>query len=292
MQRLHIDDFTAFLLRTLKNHVHLSFPAIAPHELTYTLNAEGDQVTYGEGALLEADRLPEDYLEEMRAQQGAVYFAAQYQQAPLTTGGQILQRAWFKDLTEVRPFDYRVISIDPAFTKNAGDFSAALVCDIVGEDVQIVHMVQVQQDYPSVVRWIRGLEKAWKPDLFVIEAIGTGLGLPHHLRSYGIEHLAPIGGYKFSKIERMELAAPKVEAGRVLVPMKEKWADHLLEMLTRFPNGPKDDLPDALSQLLLYQPRIRAKALYHRERRNPPAPAPHPYGLNPGGVHYLKLDYF
>src|SRR4051794_4696947 len=72
MQRLHVDDFTTFLLRTGQWH-HLCIPAIAPAEATYSLGERKvHQVKAGE--LLEPQRLSKDFLAEQRAAQGALHY--------------------------------------------------------------------------------------------------------------------------------------------------------------------------------------------------------------------------
>lgn len=115
MQRLHVDDFTAFLLRLRKDTVHLNIPAVAPADMTFPL---GDDEVYQfrDGELLEPERLSEVVLDELRVAQGEVHFQAQYMQAPVKTGGCPIDPAWFRTYTELPKYDYRIISIDPAFT--------------------------------------------------------------------------------------------------------------------------------------------------------------------------------
>ena len=291
MQRLHVDDFTAFLLRTGRKTEHLTVPAVAPYDMIIPLSDE-EACSFREGALLEPERLSHEVLQELRSLQGEVHFAAQYLQAPVATGGRIVDPAWIRSLRELRKYEYRIMSIDPAFTENGGDFSAALVCDIVGEDVQLVHGEQVQRDYPGLVRWIRDLERQWQPDVFLIETIGAGQGLSYYLREYGIEHVARLethGG--LSKIRRMEMVSPKIQSGRVWVPTEAEWARQFLNILADFPYGPSDDWPDALSQLLFYQQQACRWAIYYRKRRFPPPPPPSlpQTGLR-YGMHYRRWE--
>ena len=290
MQRLHVDDFTAFLLRAGRETVHLSIPAVAPCDMEFALSDDTVGI-FEEGALLEPDRLSHEVLAEMRALQGEVHFMAQYMQAPVATGGRVIDRTWFQSLREIRKYEYRVISIDPAFTENGGNFSAALVCDIVGDDVQLVHGEQVQYEYPQLVRWIRQLDKQWSPDVILIETIGAGQGLPHYLSSFGVDHVVKIethGG--LSKLRRMEMVSPKIEAGRVSLPTESDWGRQFLNIIAAFPYGPSDDWPDALSQLLFCQETICRLAIYHRNRRFPPEPPPIPYRERRSGMHYRRWD--
>jgi predicted phage terminase large subunit-like protein len=291
MQRLHVDDFTAFLLRSGRPAVHLSIPAVSPCDTRFAISDDADWL-FAQGHLLEPDRLSADVLTEMRALQGEVHFMAQYMQAPLATGGRVVDRTWFKPLRDIRKYDYRVISIDPAFTENGGDFSAALVCDIVGDDVQLVHGEKVQHDYPQLVRWIRQLDQKWKPDVFLIETIGAGRGLRHYLSSFGIEHVATIETHSgLSKLRRMEKVSPKIEAGRIWLPTDTEWGRQFLNIIEAFPYGSSDDWPDALSQLLFWQAEVCYRAGYHRRRRFPPPPPPDNYPVRRGGMHYRRWDF-
>jgi len=290
MQRLHVDDFTAFLLRACPNTVHLNIPAVLPSDMVFRIS-DDEECHVPEGTLLEPDRLSHAYLEEMRVLQGEVHFQAQYMQAPLVTGGRVIDPTWFRSFTQVPTREYRIISIDPAFTENGGDFSAALVCDIVGDDVYLVHGEQVQYDYPGLLRWIQGLDKTWGPDLLFIEAIGSGLGLYHHLGDLGIIHVGTIKTHDgLAKLRRMEMVSPKIEAGRVFLPQDADWARQFLRIIGEFPYGSSDDWPDALSQLLLHFTVARQRASYHRRRRFPP---PAPPKLQPQtsltyGIHYRR----
>ena len=181
MQRLHVDDFTAFLLHARPDTVHLKIPAVAPCDLEYEVGG-GKRYIFREGELLEPDRLSHEFLQEMRALQGLSHYNSQYLQEPLVSGGRIIEPNWFRRFQAPRKHDYRVISIDPAFTQDGGDHSAAIICNFVGLDIEIIHAERVQLAFTGLVQWVRGLDQKWSPDAFVIEAIGTGRGFCDHLR--------------------------------------------------------------------------------------------------------------
>ncbi|WP_024275200.1 hypothetical protein [Hyphomicrobium sp. 802] len=287
MQRLHVDDFTAFLLRLRKDTVHLNIPAVAPADMTFHLD-DDEVYRFREGELLEPERLSEEVLDELRSGQGEVHFQAQYMQAPVKTGGCPIDPLWFRTYTELPKYDYRIISIDPAFTENGGDFSAALICDVVGDDIYLVHGEQVQYDYPKLLRWIEELDKTWKPDLFLIEAIGAGKGIWGLLRERGIHHVGTIETHNgLPKLRRMEIVSPMIEGGRVFLPAHTEWARQFLRLIGSFPYGPSDDWPDALSQLLLKLQTVCMCAGQHRRRRFPPDPPPQQTSLR-YGMHYSK----
>lgn len=77
MQRLHIDDFSAYLLRTHKGFVHLNIPAIAPSDMEFEIGPD-EKYIFKKGEFMEPHRLTPDYLAEMRVIHGKTHFDAQY----------------------------------------------------------------------------------------------------------------------------------------------------------------------------------------------------------------------
>ncbi|CAN5123401.1 phage terminase large subunit [soil metagenome] len=271
MQRVHVDDFTAFLLRTIKDIMHLSIPAIATTTQYFDINDEWAH-TFAAGELLEPERLSTEVLDELRALQGSANFEAQYLQDPQASAGRIIKPDWLRRYEKIRKPDFTVVSIDPAFTKDGGDYSAAIVANIIHNDVEIIHAEQGQFDYPGLLTWIKKLDLSWKPDTILIETMGAGTGLKYYLDVNGIKHLSFVITHEGkSKIERMEMVSPQIEAGRLWLPQAAQWLDSFSRALTEFPYGMSDDWPDALSQLFLYLPKVRQWANYYRNARFPPS---------------------
>lgn len=287
MQRLHPDDFTNFFLKIHKNAVYLKIPAIAPEDLIYDLGPNEKHV-FKESALLEPERLSHEFLDEMRVLQGTANFEAQYLQNPQASGGRIIKPEWFRTYTKLRKPDYKIISIDPAFTQDGGDYTAAIVAHFVGDDIEITHAEKKQFDYPAMLNWINILDQKYKPDMFAIETIGAGQAIPYHLSKYdSIEHVFRVDNHRGkSKIERMEMISPLVEAGHLWLPQSADWLAPFNNSLTDFPHGAFNDWPDALSQLFLYFAEIRKYAMVCKERRNPKE-------IKLGhGLHYQKLEFY
>ena len=121
--------------------------------------------------------------------------------------------------------------------------------------------------------------------MIAIETIGAGKGLPSYLSSFGIDHVGRIDSHGgLSKIERMEIVSPRIEAGHVWLPKSEEWARQFLRIIGEFPYGPTDDWPDAFSQLLFYSDRIRGEARRHRARRSPGPHLPEPRAFRGGTI--------
>ncbi len=85
MQRLHVDDFVAYLLEQ-RGWTHLSLPAIAETEQHIQLGPRRQYVRKP-GDLLHAAREPAPVLDQFRRSMGSMDFVAQYQQKPVPEGG-------------------------------------------------------------------------------------------------------------------------------------------------------------------------------------------------------------
>jgi predicted phage terminase large subunit-like protein len=213
-------------------------------------------------------RLTKATLDDLRKDQGA-HYEAQYQQAPQISGANFIKLEWFQRYSTKPIFDYTIISIDPAFTKNGGDYSACLVCGVVGGNVYVIHAERVQYDYPALKSWIRMLDKIWSPDLIVCEAIGSGQVLVQQLREEGMEFLQGVSTGRYSKIQRMEVCTPQLEQGLVYIPESAPFLQGFLNELLAFPSGSNDDWVDSLSQLLGYTPEIILRVRVVRAQREP-----------------------
>src|ERR1019366_300877 len=94
MQRLHMDDLVGHLLDLEGESWEVgSIPAIATEDKTFRLSdAPGDLYFRPAGEWLHKGREPMHVLEEIRRAQGSLNFSAQYQQAPVPPGGNVIRR--------------------------------------------------------------------------------------------------------------------------------------------------------------------------------------------------------
>ena len=69
------------------------------------------------------------------------------------------------------------------------------MANVTNDNVEVIHAEQAQFDYPGLLNWIMKLDKRWKPDVILLEAIGAGTGLYHHLWEYQVEHVNTIGSH-------------------------------------------------------------------------------------------------
>ena len=94
MQRLHMDDLVGHLLEQ-KGWTHLNLPAIAEIEQQIPIGP-GRFHLRRPGDVLHPEREPRAVLDELKRTQGSMVFAAQYQQAPIAEGGNLIKWEWFK----------------------------------------------------------------------------------------------------------------------------------------------------------------------------------------------------
>lgn len=93
MQRLHLEDLSGYLLEK-GGWDHLCLPAIAPQRTVIRVGewAHGRE----EGTALQPAREPLALLQRLQREMGSAHFAAQYQQAPLSTAGHVIHPHWMK----------------------------------------------------------------------------------------------------------------------------------------------------------------------------------------------------
>lgn len=117
MQRLHPDDLVGHLLEQ-GGWKHLNLPAIAEEETIIELDAARRHLRRV-GELLHPARESQGALDELKASMGSMEFTAQYQQAPIPIGGNLIKWSWFK-FYERRPVpqpgDRLIVSWDTAMT--------------------------------------------------------------------------------------------------------------------------------------------------------------------------------
>ena len=94
MQRLHPDDLVGHVLDQ-GDWTHLNLPAIAEEESVIALGANRSY-RRAIGTLLHPERENEAALNELKASMGSMEFSAQYQQAPVPIGGNLIKWSWFK----------------------------------------------------------------------------------------------------------------------------------------------------------------------------------------------------
>ena len=164
MQRLHPDDLVGHLLEQ-GGWTHLNLPAIAETECSIAL---GNNRYHHRriGDLLHPERENEAALHELKTSMGSMEFSAQYQQAPVPLGGNLIKWSWFKFYNappSPRPGDRLIVSWDTAMSSNQlADFSACVVLLVRGETVYVLDVIRARLEYPDLKRAVLSHHRRWR----------------------------------------------------------------------------------------------------------------------------------
>jgi predicted phage terminase large subunit-like protein len=252
MQRLHPDDLVAHLLEQ-GGWRHLNLPAIAEDETDIRLSATRI-IRRRAGDLLHPERESLAALDELKTAMGSMEFSAQYQQAPVPVGGNLIQWSWFKfyDSTPIpQQGDKLIVSWDTAMSsEQLADYSACVVLLVRKETIYVLDVVRARLEYPALKRAVLSQHHRWRQFTsmysLLIENKGSGMSLIQDLRRDNIHAIGikPEG----DKTMRMVAQAAHIEAGAVHLPTTAPWLDEFKKEILSFPRGRHDDQVDALSQ--------------------------------------------
>lgn len=251
MQRLHEDDLVGHVLAR-DDWEMVSLPAIATENSVHRLSDDADDVHSRRlGDVLHPEREPLTVLEQVRRAQGSLTFQAQYQQAPLPPGGNVIRREWLRFYdSEPERFERILVSWDTASTLGeASDWSVGTVWGSIGLDFYLLDVWRHRVEAPELRRAIVSLSEHWEADATVVEDTELARAIVQDLRRTGTARpllQRPI----FDKEARLLAQAARFESGQVHLPSEAPWlADYMHELLA-FPNGRHDDQVDATSQAL------------------------------------------
>jgi predicted phage terminase large subunit-like protein len=254
MQRLHPDDLVGHLLEQ-QGWRHLNLPAIAEEETIIRLSPTRS-FRRRIGGLLRPERESQTALDELKASMGSMEFSAQYQQAPVPAGGNLIKWSWFRFYDQPPtplPDDKVIISWDTALSSSQlADYSACVVLLVRHQSIYILDVIRARLEYPDLKRTVLENYDRWNqiaPScVLVIEKKGSGLSLIQDLRRDDIYAIGitPEG----DKIMRMAAQTAVIEAGAVHLPTQAHWLEEFKKELLSFPASRHDDQIDALSQAL------------------------------------------
>lgn len=265
MQRLHVHDLTGHLLDKEEHWAHLCIPAISEQDERYPMRS-GIAWTREQGMPILAAHESLTKLEQVKQNQGAYTFAAQYQQNPAADSECLVKAVWFKAYCadELMPVNKahaanglpRGMSVlqswDTAFkSENSADYSVGITIGLYQKRLYILDVCRQRADYPVLLKLIKDQHQRYKPRVLLVEDKASGQNIIASLRHERI----PVKAYQpqGDKYERMAAASADIESGLVLLPENAAWKDTFLLEITRFPHVKHDDQVDALSQAVLWQ---------------------------------------
>jgi predicted phage terminase large subunit-like protein len=195
-------------------------------------------------------------LDQIKRTMGSVEFAAQYQQAPVPPGGNLIKWSWFRFYDQdpaYLPNDRIIVSWDTAMSSGElSDYSVCIVLLVRGETAYVLDVLRGRLEYPALKRKVFETHHQWRRATrsyaLLIENKGSGMSLIQDLRQHNIHaaRIVPDG----DKIMRMDRQTARIEAGSVLLPACAPWLDDFRSEMMAFPAGRYNDQVDALSQAL------------------------------------------
>ena len=199
-------------------------------------------------------------LESVKASAGVAKWNAQYMQNPTSEEGALIKREWWKDWEhEQMPVVEHIIqSYDTAFLKKeTADYSAITTWGVfrpnedTGPQLILLDSYKERLEFPELRRVALEQYKYWNPQTVIVEAKASGLPLMYELRSMGIPavNFTPSKGQ--DKTARVNAVSPMFEAGQVWAPLREEFAQEMVEECAAFPYGDHDDLVDSMTQALM-----------------------------------------
>jgi predicted phage terminase large subunit-like protein len=260
MQRLHEDDLAGHLIEAGGWEV-LNLPAIAEAD-------EFIPIGYGRthhrkaGEVLHPARESLATLERLKAEMGSAAFSAQYQQAPVPEGGNLIKREWlrfYEGRPEQRPGDTILLSWDTAMAaRETADYSVCTIWLIRGEEHYLLDLVRERLAFPDLKRMVIALHQRWPGSTMLVEDQASGMSLIQQLSAERI----PVVAYKpkADKLTRMSAQTVRFESGAVFLPKDAPWLDDLVSELLSFPGGRHDDQVDSISQALDWAQQHRSRA--------------------------------
>jgi predicted phage terminase large subunit-like protein len=233
----------------------LKLPAIAQEDERIQIGEDSYHCRKA-GGLLDAQRLPQHVLDQIRAQIGEDNFAAQYLQEPISPEGNMIKRDWIRRYDE-RPTPTSSVHVlqswDPALKPGGGNsWSVGTTWFVVDcKHYYLIDVFRARLDYPTLKAQAIELARLYRPTTILIEETGLGSGLAAELRNAGL----PIVGVQVeqNKVARMSVQSGKFANGQVLLPHQAPWLRAYEEEIISFPASHYDDQVDSTSQALGYK---------------------------------------
>lgn len=239
-----------------------------------------------EGELLCPKYLDSKAIRKLKISLGRYNYAGQYQQRPAPAEGGIIQRKDFQIWTKKLPkLIFMAQSWDTALTAN--DTSAYSACTTWGifniereerkiAQLMLLHAWRDRVTYPELLKRAIRLQKNCAdiyekelpreknniPDIILVEAKASGLPIISDLITKGIAAKGFNPDKYGDKMQRVHLATPWIESGKIWVignEDKRLLKDHemMVENASLFPNAESRDLVDTMTQVILYLAKER-----------------------------------
>lgn len=257
-QRLHPDDFSAYLLEK-ETFEHLCLPSIAeiPEDILLYNNRDWARRP---GDLLSPDREPRQVLDQIKADIGNYAFQAQYQQNPSEAENEYLSMDdlhLVDTLPDDASFTRRVQSWDTAAKDGPRcDYSVGLTFGwhAFEERWYLLDVYRKRVNITELKAAILRERKRWYVDRVLIEDSAMGQSILQEFRKATAGVFMGINVVS-SKLNRFIPHTDWIKSGKLVIPTDKPWFDPFRLELLAFPDASYDDQVDALTQFAEYMKR-------------------------------------
>ncbi len=257
MQRLHQYDLAGLLIES-GEWDELSLSAVATDDVLVPLTRRRHHQRIAGDALHRA-REPVEELMRIKRSVGSVIFAAQYQQQPIPSEGNMVRSEWLK--TYSAPLDRsslggRIVQSWDTASKDGllNDWSVCITALVCRQQVFILDVWRRRVIFPELKKAAISGARHHRARVLLIEDQASGMQLLQTLRNEqprGVPH--PIARKpEADKRSRLAGVSAMIEAGQLLLPSEAAWLAEFKQELLAFPSSRHDDQVDALSQLLIW----------------------------------------
>ena len=260
MQRLHIDDLAGYLMGQGGWEI-LELPAIAEAEQVIPI---GPRRVHHRALddVLHPEREPREALERLKIDMGSYDFNAQYQQAPVPAGGNMIKWKWFGFFSDAPPMRDGAIIVQSWDTASSMSELASYSVGITAlidksGTIWVLDLVRGRWEFTDLKRETITAARHHQPKVILVEDQASGTPLQQILKREGWSAIAikPKG----DKVMRMHAHTASLEAAKVFLRKDARWLDEFRCELLAFPHGKHDDQVDALSQLMTWDEERRKR---------------------------------
>ena len=245
MQRLHSNDLTGYLLDQ-GGWDHLCLP----------MRFEPDSANQYDPRIKEGEKLTklhdDESLERLERDLGIYATASQLQQKPSPREGGFIKLEWIKYYTELPEVKSYTWSWDTAIKPGQhNDFSVGLLWAECHNGHYLVDMWRKKVEYPELKIAVETNFQSQKSKEVLVEDKASGQQIVQDFRRTGLlPVIAMVPGKNMgkSKEERVNIAAPLFEAGKLFLPKDKPWIRVVIDEIVNFPNAPHDDILDTITQ--------------------------------------------
>lgn len=253
MQRLHVDDLSAYILKNENNCTHINLPAIATEYQVFKLDKNSEYIRKP-GEVLNLERESRIDLEMLKSTMNDFNFAAQYQQNPIPETGNIINFADLKSYSESQLPAGGVIfqSWDIALKDGKNnDYSVCITAKYINNLLYIIDLWRGKLELNALINKIYSMSEIFSADHVIIEQSSISTSILQLIKNDKKISPYPYNPGNESKTVRANSADFYIKESRVLIPSNAYWLSEFQEEINAFPFGQHDDQVDALAQLIL-----------------------------------------